>query len=307
MKKIITTILTVFFLFSATAQEKALAKIHYQFKHVNDTTKRDNFLLDEVVTSLGETGSYYMSNSANRISEQMTAQMSSSTFDGNIVITGTGTAIKDWYLLDHKQEAMRKVRKIGRGEFIVTESYPVQEWQIEDDTKIIGGYTCQKATTTFKGRNYEAWFCVDIPMSYGPWKLHGLPGLILAAKDTKDDVIFEYAGFDRLYDNTGILIAASAKAIASSDADFDKLEKAYKENPTAFMQAQQGSQGGNAKIISVNVSSGSSATQNTSATFSKAGGDAEGAPPTNIKSVSINKDQSYKPSLVMNNPIELTK
>ena len=52
-------------------------------------------------------------------------------------------------------------------------------WQISDEKKMIDVYECQKATTFFRGRNYTAWFTRKIPISNGPWKLHGLPGLIL--------------------------------------------------------------------------------------------------------------------------------
>ena len=52
-------------------------------------------------------------------------------------------------------------------------------WQISDEKKMVYVYECQKATTFFRGRNYTAWFTRKIPIANGPWKLHGLPGLIL--------------------------------------------------------------------------------------------------------------------------------
>lgn len=70
--------------------------------------------------------------------------------------------------------------------FVVVEDKPSFEWIIEDTTKTICGYTCQLATTHFRGRNYKAWFAPGISVSDGPWKLAGLPGLILEAYDTKN-------------------------------------------------------------------------------------------------------------------------
>lgn len=69
--------------------------------------------------------------------------------------------------------------------YIVIEDRPHFEWTITDSTKTICGYTCQLATTYFRGRNYKAWFTTEISISDGPWKLGGLPGLILEAYDTK--------------------------------------------------------------------------------------------------------------------------
>lgn len=48
-----------------------------------------------------------------------------------------------------------------------------------------------KATCTFRGREYTAWFCVDIPISNGPWKFGGLPGLILKVYDKDHLFVFE--------------------------------------------------------------------------------------------------------------------
>jgi GLPGLI family protein len=72
----------------------------------------------------------------------------------------------------------------------VTEIIPPQNWTISEDTLTVLGYACQKATATFRGRNYSAWFTLDIPVSEGPWKLHGLPGIILKAED--DESIFHF-------------------------------------------------------------------------------------------------------------------
>lgn len=63
-------------------------------------------------------------------------------------------------------------------------------WRIEPETKQIGQFLCQKATCSFRGRDYIAWFTPEIPVSYGPWKLNGLPGLILEVNDLKNEVIF---------------------------------------------------------------------------------------------------------------------
>jgi hypothetical protein len=59
-------------------------------------------------------------------------------------------------------------------------------------------YPCQKATATFKGRNYEAWFTQSIPFSDGPYKFSGLPGLILEIRDTQGHYVFQCVGIKKL-------------------------------------------------------------------------------------------------------------
>jgi GLPGLI family protein len=79
----------------------------------------------------------------------------------------------------------------------VTEDYEYTEtlapidWTISDDTKLVCGHECRKATGRFRERTYEAWFTEDIPSSVGPWKLRGLPGAILFAEDTDGLCRFE--------------------------------------------------------------------------------------------------------------------
>ncbi len=64
-------------------------------------------------------------------------------------------------------------------------------WEIEAsrDTVILG-YNCLKASAELWGRKYIAWFTIDIPISCGPYKFCGLPGLIISISDTKKQHCF---------------------------------------------------------------------------------------------------------------------
>lgn len=56
------------------------------------------------------------------------------------------------------------------------------QWEISDSTMNILGYDCTLARSDYHGRKWDAWFTTEIPLPFGPWKFHGLPGLILKAE-----------------------------------------------------------------------------------------------------------------------------
>ena len=60
------------------------------------------------------------------------------------------------------------------------ERKPVK-WTLSDDTLTVGGYLCKTATCQLHGRKWTVRYSEDIPTSAGPWKLCGLPGLVLEA------------------------------------------------------------------------------------------------------------------------------
>lgn len=64
-------------------------------------------------------------------------------------------------------------------------------WRLDNqkDT-IILGYACQKAFTSYAGRDYIAWYSPHIPLNDGPYKFSGLPGLIMKISDTKNQHCF---------------------------------------------------------------------------------------------------------------------
>ena len=69
-------------------------------------------------------------------------------------------------------------------------------WKLENETKKIGPFICNKAITKYRGRDYTAWYTKQIPVAYGPWKLQGLPGLILEAYDANKEIYYSFKSID---------------------------------------------------------------------------------------------------------------
>jgi GLPGLI family protein len=91
-----------------------------------------------------------------------------------------------------KSDSVFAREKIISRYILTSEIKPDIKWNIVEEVKMIKNFTCLKATTEFRGRKYTAWFTPDIPISDGPWKFKGLPGLILSITD-EDFQVFIYA------------------------------------------------------------------------------------------------------------------
>ena len=124
--------------------------------------------------------------------------------------------------------------------FKYSEPIPALQWKIEGKDSVIAGYHCQAATTSLRGRQWRAWFTLDIPVSDGPWKLCGLPGLILRATD-------EQGYFD--FDCTGIasieippIELAKNNYVSCTPKEAFKMEQERRENPLASLNRQFGGQ-----------------------------------------------------------------
>lgn len=93
--------------------------------------------------------------------------------------------------LIRKKNSFDNTSLILLNDFFSVKSTDKMNWKLLNDTKIDGQYTLQKATTTFGGRNWIAWFSKDVNLSEGPYKFRGLPGLIFEIEDDKNNFIFK--------------------------------------------------------------------------------------------------------------------
>ena len=90
----------------------------------------------------------------------------------------------DPYLkMDHSKKEILFYDLLFADAVLVKDNYIDMVWSISHETKYIANIQCIKAITTYRGRQWIAWFSPEISVSSGPWKLHGLPGLILEAYD----------------------------------------------------------------------------------------------------------------------------
>lgn len=97
-------------------------------------------------------------------------------------------------ITDFKKDSIKSQVSLFRNgkqkTYIVEEKINKIKWDIINEYKTISDFKTQKAIGLFRGRKYIAWFTNEIPIQYGPWKLNGLPGLILSVSDNKNEVMF---------------------------------------------------------------------------------------------------------------------
>jgi len=65
------------------------------------------------------------------------------------------------------------------------------EWEITNEHKTIAGLNCTKAISTVKNNRIIAWFTSEIPITYSPFNLNGLPGLILEVETFFNTITIE--------------------------------------------------------------------------------------------------------------------
>ncbi|HNY05748.1 MAG TPA: GLPGLI family protein [Candidatus Egerieousia sp.] len=116
--------------------------------------------------------------------------------------------------------------------FLYTEPEPEIEWTLQPEKKDVIGYSCSRATCTFRGRNYEAWYTNEIPASLGPWKFRGLPGLILSIKDDSGIISFEATGLRKC---SHTITYKDAKYIKTNREKFNQQEMKFEKAPIDYM------------------------------------------------------------------------
>ena len=100
------------------------------------------------------------------------------------------TKTDDIYYVQQNSDDKLLQTEIFQGKYVVNYSEK-RTWQLENETKLIDGYLCYKATSELVNKNtvgvfkypIVAWYCPSIPLNFGPKGYSGLPGLILELQE----------------------------------------------------------------------------------------------------------------------------
>lgn len=138
----------------------------------------------------------------------------------------------------YEYKIFKKSNKILATEKFMTESYLYEEklnlkWKVSNDTLTVGGFVCNKALVSYAGRDYIAWFTKDIPISEGPYKFRGLPGLILKIYDKDKNYIFEV---NKVVEKEIEYYFDSDDFIKTTKKEFFNKIVDFKENPIPYLQ-----------------------------------------------------------------------
>lgn len=138
----------------------------------------------------------------------------------------------EWYKNSSKQSNVERIKTMGEI-FNVTRPFNTYKWEILEDSKIIGGYKTYKAKATFIEKNnftnkidslfISAWFCPDIPFSYGPKGVDGLPGLVLEADFGSVSIKANVINLNASGENSALQVPANG--INITEKEFNELRK----------------------------------------------------------------------------------
>jgi GLPGLI family protein len=113
------------------------------------------------------------------------------------------------------------------------------KWTLNDSTLTVAGYQCKTAVCQLHGLKWTVRYAEDIPTTAGPWKLCGLPGLIVEA--VSDDGIhrftlteLQHATAPIFYETNAITVKTSEeKLIKNRNKTFGNRQ--YLKNPHYYI------------------------------------------------------------------------
>ena len=231
-------LIIVFFSFKVSAQEKLKGKFEYKVTYkLNfqlDSTDNESRKSEYMYLFIGDDYSNYISR-ANTLSHQIIR-------NGNTAHTSRAALTNFHYQIvkNKNKDKLLYLLKIPKmnDQFYYDESMDLFDWQIHPETKRIKDYEVQKATTSFAGRNYVAWFSPELPIPDGPYKFNGLPGLILEIADTRNDYIFSFIGLEKLAPALTYKMNFN-QYVQSTQEDIAERLHEYRRDPMTHMRAQR--------------------------------------------------------------------
>ena len=255
MKTIVSILLLASLAVQAAAREPMIDRAHmkclYRYVYTFDTLKnelRDDLLILQIGKEVSKCYSYYTFQSDSLQRTPDGAKVWSELFrratekDG-IYGDFPHVRMSTYVYKNYPTGQMTITDRISSQGYRYADSLHAQTWIMGDSTRQVLGYTCQQATADFRGRHWTAWFATDIPVSDGPWKLGGLPGLILEVYDEGQQHVFTAVGLERVKDEPIIFNQKDGhnrRFEPTNRLDFLRMERRFLMDSNSFIQMETG-------------------------------------------------------------------
>ena len=230
---------------SETEEKTVLDNLNYRitydltFQPSTDTVATSN---EKMVLLVGDSTSLFFSQNA-FIRDSIMASFKSDKADISQMMAAMQSAPKSIFSYEViKRQNSQKVtyqEKVFMDKLAYEEDLPAMKWNITSETATKADYPCQKATTSYGGRDYEAWFTFQIPIQDGPYKFSGLPGLIVEMHDAENHYHFTMIGLQKV--PSGEITVAQNKLLNVSKEKFTEMKADFAENPFKMINASGGS------------------------------------------------------------------
>ena len=200
---------------------------------LEDNMSSDNMLLQIGPDGLSKFSSYKNLTIDSIIIRSTSEQIANAAREGKLDNGEFMTIYKNY-----PTDRLTHTEKICQDWFRYEEDMPTLDWELTDSVTNVLGYECQSARCKFRGREWTVLYTEDIPLTDGPWKLHGLPGLIMKASDENGHYTFECIGIK----------SDSDRPITIYKVPFNKTDRKgyydvkhrYEVNPYAYFEATTG-------------------------------------------------------------------
>ncbi|MFA5974522.1 MAG: GLPGLI family protein [Lentimicrobiaceae bacterium] len=120
--------------------------------------------------------------------------------------------------------------------YLIHDTIVPPKWKIMNDMKEVAGHICMNASLndTLRKQNTIAWFALDMPVSAGPDRFFGLPGVILEVDVNNGALIMTADKIDLAPLTTELDVPAKIKGRKINMTEYIKLiEKQIKERKAA--------------------------------------------------------------------------
>ena len=233
-KKTLFILLILFSSNTAICQDKIKLLLEYTMTHIVDTTQPANPRITRCMLIAGSTMSmyddYYRSMRYLGYKGDAVIRVYSNQLDIDEAAAGITC---DQIFTNFEKKELTTGSYFWKALYAKAEPLTKIDWKIQPQKKKLLEQDCQKATAYFRGREYTVWFASAIPINAGPWKLNGLPGIILAANDEKNEIASTCTKITFPEKNLPVL-AASQNAKLLSSTEFNKSKQKFADDPQAF-------------------------------------------------------------------------